>query len=68
MTLYRHYYYFPRTLEMEFYFVDLPRMERDGFWLDEELNHTTGSKAHFWIPPGQLRYIEKTPAPAQVVA
>jgi len=53
---------------MEFYFVDLPRMERDGFWLDEELNHTTGSKAHFWIPPGQLRYIEKTPAPAQVVA
>ncbi len=31
----------------------------DGFWLNEDLKFTKGSDCKYWIPPSQIRYIEK---------
>lgn len=60
---YRHYYYFHKEPRPEFYYVDTPLMEKDGFWLTGDLEYTNGSTCKFWIPPGQLRYIEKIQQP-----
>jgi len=70
-TIFRHYYTFALAIELdifgsqvaEYYYVDFPQMEMGGFWLDAQMGYTKDSLAKFWIPPGQLRYIEKITQP-----
>lgn len=64
-TIYRHFFIFSIgtsfAIEARTIYVDIKIMEKDGFWINEKMEHTTGSTCKFWIPPGQLRYIEKIP-------
>ena len=33
---------------------------RDGFWVNEEYEITSGSDAKYWIPPSQIMAVRKT--------
>jgi hypothetical protein len=35
-----------------------PRVFREGFWIDENCQYTTGMDAKFWIPPHKIHYVE----------
>jgi hypothetical protein len=31
----------------------------EGFWVDSEFNWCAASQIKYWIPPGQILYVEK---------
>lgn len=41
--------------------VDIPVITdaRDGFWVDIDFKFTRDDNARFWVPPSQIRYVER---------
>lgn len=57
MTEYRCHFYLNRIIKM----TKVPCIAdaKDGFWINDHYQFTKLSDCRFWIPPGQILYIEK---------
>lgn len=61
--IYKYRAVLSETLRGAFFspYVDIPTFfeAKDGFWINSDNEFTRDEDALFWIPPAQIKYVEK---------